>query len=242
MATGSFIPDKPVRSGGKTRNVKRVYLLAYAVYIFFAVSVLSTIGVWLYKQYLLNELAIIETQVQEEQQQFDSDMLSILVSFEERLDQAKRVYNTKTNVAGLLSALEEVLLTNVTLTSFSYDNVAGQVVLTLKPEFQNINDALYQREIINDHSLFSQSTINDIVMAEAANNQNNATSEESVVIQYSVVAQIDREALRSYEAEIMEQQPASEADEVTSLTETEAVASNDTESTSTSEVINEDDE
>ena len=195
MSAGSFIPNKPVSSGTKQRKVKRVYLLTYVVYIFFAVTILLSGALWFYQGQLNSQLADVQAAIEVEQQQFDQTALLTLVDFDSRLEQAANIFFSRAEVTTLLSVLEEVLISGTSLAGLSYNEESNLVVLDIIPQFQTMNDALYRREIINDHVLFSDAAISGVKL-----NDETATSlSQGVLLQYTVTLRVDKAALQVYE-------------------------------------------
>jgi len=192
-SAGSFIPQNPVQGGGKPkRRVRHIYVVTYLIYIFFGVTLLSALGLWFYTQVLSGELASAQEELVSQSQQFDTRELERLEQLDIRLEQANQLFNALVPVHVIFTSLEEVLLDSAVVTGFTYDHERRQVVVSFRTAFTDFNGALFQRQMMRNHSLFQTASIQNVNYEEAVDSETGITATN---LTYEVVAALDAVAV-----------------------------------------------
>jgi hypothetical protein len=119
-----------------------------------------------------------------------------LREFDERLTRAAAVLNNQISSSQLFAGIEEVLLSFAQVEAFEFDNSTGAVRVTLRTTLPDFNAALFQRQVLEQHSLFNDAVIENITYATASND----TEAEEVIVAYDIAATIDRQNLQDFTA------------------------------------------
>lgn len=191
---GSFIPNNPAQTrGGAKRRPKKLYLISYAVYLLFVTSLITAAGLWVYGFVLGNSYAEAQSDLVAEQQKFDSVTLQSVLTADKKLQHTRTLLEETINIAALLDEIEAVLLANVQITSFQYENSDKELRLSLSTSLPDFNAALYQRSVISRSQYFSTASIEN-VLYERSTSAEAAGGGAVTSLTYDIVLALDESA------------------------------------------------
>jgi len=123
----SFIPQK--------ENKKIAYqgqgpgaLVVFSI-IMFVISLLAFGGTFLYKNFVIKQIATLEDSLDRTKESFDDALIYRLDEVSTKIELGKKLLNEHTYLSGLFVFLGNNTLKNVSLTSFSYQG-SGDIILS----------------------------------------------------------------------------------------------------------------
>lgn len=118
----SFIPKKPILSGGIDTSPKRsTTSISMAISVFiFVVIIFSTFGLYLYKIYLEKSKDNLSTKLLEARNKFDQNTITELESFDKRTSTAKQVLAGHLVISPLFELINKLTLPSIQFTDFEH--------------------------------------------------------------------------------------------------------------------------
>lgn len=192
-STGSFIPSGAA-AAAKPRQVRKIYIFTYLIYVFFAVTILVALGIFAYNQYLSSQIAGAKQDLVEKQASFNSSALAEVEMLEGRISQAVSIFNSQVSLYRVLEVVEDVLLRSVTISGFEYADNMRSVTLKMSTSLPDFNAAVYQRTVLGNHPLFTGATIKNIVYAAPGSAEQDSLSDS--LLTFDINVPLDTAALR----------------------------------------------
>jgi hypothetical protein len=120
----SFIPKKPIIEDRipeiRTSSPSVGPFTLLAIFIFFAL-LLSTGGLFFYKEYLIKNIQKMENNLKLAQNRFEPERISQLKSLDKRLSAANEVLSNHIAISPIFKVLQETTLKTIRYTKFSYN-------------------------------------------------------------------------------------------------------------------------
>ncbi|MFC1802257.1 hypothetical protein ACFLY7_02340 [Patescibacteria group bacterium] len=119
MVETSFIPKKRVvKKVNKTGGPISLFLLIAIVV--FVVSIAFSVGVFLYKGFLIKELEANSSVLEKEQESFKPALIEELTRLDSRIQSSREILDNHINLTKLFDFLEENTLKSIQFESFDY--------------------------------------------------------------------------------------------------------------------------
>lgn len=159
----SFIPKevtkKPIRKAG---GINLINLIATILLVF---SILSAVGVFLYKIYLARSLESKQDALAQAEQAFDRDLIEELSNLDRRLSSGEGLLDSHVAISLLMDRLEEITSQAVRFTSFNYSLQEGGIVISMEGEATSFGAVAHQSDVIGASREFK-----DVIFSGLATN------------------------------------------------------------------------
>lgn len=118
----SFIPKRPVDAGYQPvrQSSRQVGLLRFFATLVVLVTALSWGGVFLYKRYLVQQKAVLQTSIDEARKGVGTDFVNDMKRLDTRMSATNELLRQHIVVTPIFKALEQSTLRSVQYKSFSY--------------------------------------------------------------------------------------------------------------------------
>jgi len=113
----SFIPKKPIVSNSSIKVPKS--FLSLITSFFLIVSILASIGLFLYKTYLNKQIISLSASLAQARGGFEKDTIDELALFDKRITSAQNILNNHIVLSPLFSLLNKITIPSVQYTSFN---------------------------------------------------------------------------------------------------------------------------
>lgn len=216
MATSnnaSFIPKSPRPGAGRSRIVKRIYVLSYVSYVLFFSALLVVVAVYVYSSIIDNQVAASQAALTEQRQRFSQEQLSEIRELEKQMLLAEDILDRSISPSKLFNELEEVVSDRVAFTgaNFKREQNLDSFTYEFSGISNNFNDIIYQRDILNRSQLLAEADLSTYDYSlESENDDNSSNNEPS--ISFTFTDTVSGSAI-AYEPPVMEQ-PAANSTEV----------------------------
>lgn len=116
----SFIPKKPVISNNTVKTPRSLLLIILSFLLI--VSVLASIGLFLYKNYLTKQKETFSSQLSVVRETFEKDTIDQLALFDNRTKSAKQILEDHLVLSPLFKLIGEITIPAIQYTSFSHQS------------------------------------------------------------------------------------------------------------------------
>lgn len=141
----SFIPKKPLTSGGTTRQ--GLGIISLISLIIFIAALLAAGGVFLYGRLLAQSIASKSTSLERARAAFEPAIIQELIRLDSRLDSGERVLQSHVAPSLIFSLLEEATLQSVRWKSIDYSLEEGnKATIVLDGEARSFSDVALQSD------------------------------------------------------------------------------------------------
>ncbi|MBU1557653.1 hypothetical protein KKC45_01715 [Patescibacteria group bacterium] len=168
MVTGadniSFIPKKNTSlEVKKTGSVNFAFLVAMVIFL---ATIVSSLGVFLYKNFLKNKIEESSIMLEREKENFDTNSINQFSRLGERIKISEELLNNHIDLTGLFEVLEINTLKTVQFKSFDFSLKEDGLHLSMKGIARDYSTVALQSDILGDHPLikdivFSNLDVND---------------------------------------------------------------------------------
>lgn len=209
----SFIPKKPIMgnatpsSGGKTTSISIVVSVAILV-----VMILSSVGLFLYKDYLLKNRETLSSDLSKIKDSFDKDTIAELELYDNRMTTAKQILGSHIVLSPLFKSISDLTLSSIQYTDFSHemkDNVFSVRMSGVARDYKSI---ALQADVFNTSK---GAMFKEVIFSNITKDKNN-------YVTFDLDFMVDR-ALLSYANNIVNSEP--KKDESTTINTGETVNS-----------------
>jgi len=125
----SFIPKKPIMTAPRTYRAPLNIFSIISISLF-VLAILGSGGVFLYQNYLNNQIAAASSSLHTEQDEFDQSTIEQLARLDSRLTVAQSLLQKHVALSNFFSALEDVTLPTARFSDFAF-SVGAQNALTV---------------------------------------------------------------------------------------------------------------
>lgn len=117
----SFIPKQT--SEQQVFQKKNIGFLGFLVVLLFILSIISGVGVYIYKGVLKNDIADLEQQLADAERGIDKDTIEQMSQFGKKLDLTKSIISKHQVISGFLEYLASSTVSTVYFANFSYGDL-----------------------------------------------------------------------------------------------------------------------
>ncbi len=143
----SFIPKKPVVSNKPIKTPKSLLLIILTFLLI--VSVLASIGLFLYKNYLIKQKETYSTELSTVRESFAKDTIDELALFNKRTESAKEILNDHIVLSPLFVLLGEITIPSIQYVSFSHQNEDNDFVVEIEGVAKDYRSIALQANLFN---------------------------------------------------------------------------------------------
>lgn len=143
----SFIPKKPVISDKTIKTPKSLLLIILTFLLI--VSVLVSIGLFLYKNYLIKQKESYSTELSVVRESFEKDTIEELALFDKRTESAKDILNDHIVLSPVFVLLGQITIPSIQYTSFSHQNDEDNFVVEIEGLAKDYRSIALQANMFN---------------------------------------------------------------------------------------------
>lgn len=153
LSNNSFIPKRgPAKVKAKEIS-RQVYIFTYISYILMFATLLATGGVFLYGQYVDQQLNDEIASLNAEISSFSEADMARVTDFDERLQQASGRLDTSVSIAALMEAIEAATIDTVQLLNLSVSReFDSHYTLNGTVQTDSFDSTIFQREVFEQDS------------------------------------------------------------------------------------------
>ena len=117
----SFIPKKPIVANSSVSNTPKTTSISMVVSLFIlAVMLLSSGGLYLYKDYLIKNKAALSESLKKVKESFDKDTIAELEAYDKTTSVAKQILSEHIVLSPLFEKINELTLSSIQYTAFNH--------------------------------------------------------------------------------------------------------------------------
>lgn len=177
----SFIPKQPIRGGGTTKKVRKIYVLAYISFVMFFATLIAAGATFLYKISLENQLANAQVELTAQKDAFSQSDIARIQDLNNRMQSAKKVLDSHSSLTQLFASLEKSTIEQMQFKSFAYTREGSALTMVLQANTEDFNAVLFQRETLQDDSILAGSVIEELAGSQTSEVTAGQTSEDLLV-------------------------------------------------------------
>lgn len=169
----SFIPKKPIltdssgsfRGGGKTTSISMVVSVFILV-----VMLLSSGGLFLYKNYLVQDQDSLSSSLLKVRSGFDKDTIAELEIFDKRSTVVKQILDNHIVLSPLFELINELTLTSIQYTKFDHNTINGVFSVRMSGIARDYRSIALQADVFNTNK---GSKLKDVIFSNLTKDKNN---------------------------------------------------------------------
>jgi hypothetical protein len=143
----SFIPKQPLVESKVKKAPVSTSIFAVAGWFVFLITVLASLGVFAYEQYLTKSIAEKNVELNNRIKSFDTSDVDHFVQLNDRLQAATSLLNTHLAVSSLFTLIAQNTVQSVQFTDMSYrSDDAGKLTLSLSGKAPNFASVALQSD------------------------------------------------------------------------------------------------
>ncbi len=163
--TGSFIPRQTNKPTTRKRVTRRIYVLSYAVYVMFFGTLLIVAGLFVWEIQLNRDLNQQKALLEQERSAFSQSDIVRVKEADKQLLLVEDILNHQTAVSKIFSALEDVTLNSIQISSFVFsrsDEDSNAYIINFVSGTDDFDALLFQRDVLSKHTLFANAQIHKL--------------------------------------------------------------------------------
>ena len=158
----SFIPKEPMTDEKmfKTKKTGFVGILAVSLFV---TSIIVSVGVYVYKGILKNEIQALESQLSESEKSIDKKTIGEMVQFAQKLQMAKSIVLKHQVVSNFLGALSSSTVSTVQFSNFNYGDIKNNsLTVNLKGKAANYASISLQENVLFQNKDFKSVVVSGL--------------------------------------------------------------------------------
>lgn len=163
--SSSFIPKEETKDGGikALKSINFVFLVSATIFV---ITVVSALGVFLYKRYIQNKLQESEIMITREEGNLDIPSIKKLSRLDKRLKVAEKLLSNHINLSLLFDELEKSTLKNVQFKSLDFTMSGDAIDISMKGVARSYSTIVLQSDAFGEspyvkNPVFSNLDVND---------------------------------------------------------------------------------
>ena len=168
----SFIPRGPLQTAGTATRTSMGggrSILGTIATIVFVISVVLSVGVFVYEKYLLTQIGSMGGQLLEAKTSLQPEVIQKISNLDERIVSTKTLLNDHIILSNLFNYLEEWTLKNLRFNSFQFISSADGYTLSMHGAARGYAAVAQQSEIFSKYPNFKSPIFADLDLDEKGN-------------------------------------------------------------------------
>ncbi|MBI4155752.1 MAG: hypothetical protein HY507_00790 [Candidatus Zambryskibacteria bacterium] len=167
----SFIPKAPIVSAPTAAVSSRsINIFSLIATILFAAAVLTSAGLFIYKNILTNQIAEAGKSLDSARKAFEPEKIEQLVGANSRIIAAKELLNKHVALSGVLTLLQELTLKKVQFDNMKYQSRENSPpTISMDSQSETYNALAAQQEIFSKNKFIKSSEFSDFNLDENGN-------------------------------------------------------------------------
>ncbi len=167
----SFIPKKPIINNGATSSGSNTTSITMVVSVFiFVVVVAASVGLYLYKGYLLKTQKDLSASLEVIRNSFDKDTIATLETFDKRTVVSKQILDNHLVLSPLFDLLNDVTLPTIQYTKFDHKTVGSIFSVKMSGIARDYKSIAQQSDIFNTDK---GKMFNEVIFSNLNKDKNN---------------------------------------------------------------------
>lgn len=143
----SFIPKKPVNPTFVNKAPVNVFLV-FAMIVFFGV-VVATVGLYLYKSYLITQKGVLSDSLTKISDTFEPETIKELEAFDNRTNTAKQILGKHIVLSPMFEKLGELTIPTIQFTEFGHEVINDQFYVKMSGMTKDYKSIALQADVFN---------------------------------------------------------------------------------------------
>ena len=161
----SFIPKESVVETGFQK--KSVGLLGFIAVCLLVVSILASIGLYVYKRMVTSDIASLKTELVESEKNIDKKTIDDMSVFSKKLDVVRSIVYKHQAVSNVLDILASSTISSVYFTDFNYERVEPNGLnITLHGKAINYGSIASEESILIQNKYFKKVTFSNLGLVD----------------------------------------------------------------------------
>jgi len=162
----SFIPKEPM-TDSEVFKKKKTGLAGILALSLFILSIAGSVGVYVYKMMLNNEIQGLESQLSDAEKSIDKKTISDMSQFAQKLQITKTIVVKHEVLSNFLTMLASSTVSTVQFTEFDYGDIKDNVIpVTLKGVATNYASVALQENTFDQVKSFKSVTFSDLSLTK----------------------------------------------------------------------------
>ena len=164
----SFIPKKPIGSprSSTPSAILHINLLSIVATVFFALTVLASLGLFFYKNSLQDQIVADERQINDSKAAFQPDKIKELVDANTRIKSAKELLEGHVAVSKVLLLFNDLTLKKMQITDFEYAKKNNEMILSINSQVQTYNALAEQARVFKESQFLKNPMLNSFSLVD----------------------------------------------------------------------------
>ncbi len=165
----SFIPKKPISSpdGTGISVVRRTNLFSIVAAVFFVMTILVSLAMFLYKNILTEQIKQADISVAEARKAYEPEIIQELIDVSTKIKSSEKLLEQHIVVSEVLRLFEELTLRRMRFDDFAYvNNGITLPELKMRGEVQSYNALAQQQEIFFDNTYLKEPRFSGMTLRE----------------------------------------------------------------------------
>ena len=162
----SFIPKDTVTEGGIFKKKKTGILGILAVSLF-VISILASIGLFIYKNIVKSDIQNLQTQVTQSETNIDKGSIDKMYQFSKKLNMARTLVLQHQVISNFLDVLASSTVSSVEFDSFNYGDMKGnQLTADLRGKATGYSSIALQENVFSQNKYFKSVSFSNLNLAD----------------------------------------------------------------------------
>ncbi len=169
----SFIPKKPIVENGvniSSDDKKTTSIFIVVTVLILIVMILSTGGLYLYKEYLNKNIGNLKSDLFKISKSFDQDTIMELETYDKRTKTARQVLGSHIVLTPLFELIGKLTLSSIQYTKFDHSTSNGNFSVKMSGIARDYRSIALQADVFNTKE---GSVLKDVIFSNLTKNKNN---------------------------------------------------------------------
>lgn len=161
----SFIPKEPTTS--EVFKSKKTSLIGILAASLFFISIISAVGLYIYKGIVKNDIQSLQSQLSEDEKNIDKKTINEMSKFSKKLDITKSIVAKHQVISQFLDSLASSTVSSVQFTNFSYSNIdEGKLIVNVKGVATSYASVALQENIFSKNKYFKSTSFSNLTLTD----------------------------------------------------------------------------
>ena len=190
----SFIPKKPVAVTPQRKKKSSSGVFSLIALILFLSALASSVGAFLYQQYLVQSIERKEVSLERARSAFEPALIKEMSRLDARMLSAQEILNKHTALSAFFELLESTTLKTVQFDDFGYSvDAEGKMLISMKGKALSFASVALQSDSFGDSTLIQEPIFSGLNL----DTKGNVVFDFSAILDPSIVSYIDGVSLNN---------------------------------------------
>ena len=190
----SFIPKKPVAVTPQRKKKSSSGVFSLIALILFLSALASSVGAFLYQQYLVQSIERKEVSLERARSAFEPALIKEMSRLDARMLSAQEILNKHTALSAFFELLESTTLKTVQFDDFGYSvDAEGKMLISMKGKALSFASVALQSDSFGDSALIQEPIFSGLNL----DTKGNVVFDFTAILDPSIVSYIDGVSLNN---------------------------------------------